>query len=128
MIQNRSDNYILYCVMVWFPTIAYCGLIFYLSSNPAPVTIELFPMSDKIVHFFEYGILSILFFYSLKNSRTSLNTKTVIILAIFFTGFYGVTDEIHQYFVPERTASMGDATADLIGAVIFQSRNILKNI
>jgi VanZ family protein len=31
---------------------------------------------------------------------------------------YGITDEIHQYYVPGRVASIGDIAADCIGAFL----------
>ncbi len=122
MFKNRS----LICFIAWIPTVAYCGLIFYLSSQEIPVEVNLFPMQDKAIHLIEYGVLSVLLFYSLSQSMPGYNMKTIAVLAIVFSGLYGISDETHQYFVPGRESSIGDVTADFIGAVIFQSINILK--
>ena len=83
-------------------------------------------MGDKVIHFIEYGTLSFLFFFSLRKSIPAFKIKSADVLAIMFSGLYGVSDEIHQYFVPGRESSIGDVTADFIGAAIFQSRHILK--
>lgn len=125
MAQNLRNNFILFYIKIWLPTVAYCGLIFYLSSLTIPIEIEQMKLPDKALHFIEYGVLSILFFFSLKKSMPDHNIKTIALLSILFSSLYGVSDEIHQYFVPGRESSMGDVMADFIGAVIFQSRNIL---
>ena len=126
MNQKMFCNRSLFCFLVWLPTIAYCGLIFYLSSQEIPIKVSLFPMQDKAIHLIEYGVLSVLFFYSLRKSIPGFNFKTVAILAILLSGLYGISDEVHQYFVPGRESSIGDVTANFIGAIVFQSIHILK--
>jgi VanZ family protein len=37
--------------------------------------------------------------------------------AVIGSTLYGVTDEIHQMFVPPRTAELADLAADLVGSV-----------
>jgi VanZ family protein len=37
-------------------------------------------------------------------------------LSVLLSSLYGVTDELHQAFVPGRVASIGDLVADSIGA------------
>ncbi len=90
------------------------------------VKVDHFPMEDKAIHFVEYGVLSVLVFFSLRKSVPGYNVKTVAVLAIAFSGLYGISDEIHQSFVPGRNSSAGDVMADFIGAAIFQSIHILK--
>jgi|TARA_Y100000294_G_scaffold73730_1_gene69532 VanZ family protein len=83
-------------------------------------------MGDKAIHFIEYGVLSFLFFFSLRKSFPGLKIKSAGVLAIMFSGLYGISDEVHQYFVPGREFSIGDMAANFIGAVVFQSRHLLK--
>ncbi len=83
-------------------------------------------MADKAIHLIEYGVLSVLFFFSLRKSIPGFNIKSAAVLAIVFSGSYGISDEVHQYFVPGRESSMGDVMANFIGAAVFQSRHILK--
>lgn len=46
--------------------------------------------------------------------------KQMALLAAFcFTVLYGVTDEIHQIWVPGRTSDLFDALADATGALVF---------
>jgi len=126
MIQNRQQKHIANYVIVWLPTISYCGLIFYFSSLPSMVAPELFPGQDKIFHFFEFGFLSLLFFFSIKKTFLGASLKVLVVITILFTALYGISDEIHQYFVPGRESSIGDALADFSGAIIFQGKKLLK--
>ena len=126
MNQNMYSNSSLFCFLVWLPTVAYCGLIFYLSSQEIPIEVNLFAMQDKAIHFMEYGVLSLLFFISLRKSAPGYNIKAAAVLAIISSGLYGISDEVHQYFVPGRESSIGDVTSNFIGAVVFQSIHILK--
>lgn len=38
--------------------------------------------------------------------------------SVLFTSLYGLTDELHQYFVVNRSCEFGDWVADVIGALI----------
>lgn len=53
----------------------------------------------------------------------------LLILAIILSTLYGLSDEVHQALIPERTASIGDIVADgfgsLIGAFCY-SKMLLK--
>ncbi len=112
-------------VLAWLPTILYCGLIFYLSSSTPPESVTGI-LPDKVLHFFEYGLLSTLCFFSLKRSGPGSDIKIKAVLAILFASLYGVSDEIHQYFVPGRESSIGDVIADFVGAGFFQIKHIFK--
>lgn len=129
MLQNKKHSgSTLSTNIVWLPTILYCGLIFYLSSSPVPESISQFPVSDKVLHFFEYGLLSILFFYSLSRSIPRRGIRAMAVLSILFASLYGASDEIHQYFVPGRDSSVADLLADIFGATVFQSKSLIKKI
>ena len=73
---------------------------------------------DKILHFGGYGLLCLLFFYSLKNQNKSIKLREYPAeYALLFASLYGILDEIHQYFVPGRSADIYDAAADVSGAL-----------
>lgn len=99
--------------------ISYCILIFILSSIPGDNFPEVnFEFSDKIVHVIIYGILCTLFFYSLNNQGKSVKLqKFSPEFALFFTAVYGITDELHQYFVPNRSCELSDWIADITGGL-----------
>lgn len=97
----------------WLPLIGYMVLIFYLSSQP----LEGWELPDvwnidKIFHMIEYGVLGILWLRAL-NERVSL--RGLKWLAFIFTLLYGVSDEVHQMFVPNRSSSIFDVMADGLG-------------
>jgi VanZ family protein len=68
----------------------------------------------KSAHFIEYMILGILFFNSFFNG---INLKTVAFTAFLWGLGYSITDEIHQIFVPGRTAKIMDVLIDSTGVV-----------
>jgi len=101
----------------WFPLIIYCILIFLQSSFPSIESVPELPYSDKLLHFFAYAVLGALFLRAYKTLRVRNNIKLLIILSILSSSLYGISDEIHQYFVPSRSAEWMDIVADLLGSV-----------
>jgi VanZ family protein len=100
----------------WLLVSLYCGAIFYLSSlsNPLPELTR--HVWDKALHLTEYSALGVLLALALgvwdapKASRVGL--------AILLGCLYGVSDELHQSFVPGRDAEVGDAIADTLGTTL----------
>lgn len=99
----------------------YLLTIFVLSSIPGETFPKVdFEFSDKIVHVIIYGILFTLFFYSLKNQSKYVKLqKQSLNYSLLFTAIYGMTDEIHQYFVHNRSCEFSDWIADAAGALIM---------
>jgi VanZ family protein len=100
---------------LWLPVIAWCALIFTLSSFsklPAPPS----GISDKHEHFVAYAILGALFLRALAKGRLTGVSMGIALVAVLSTVAYGATDELHQYFVPGRDCSLGDLLADTAGA------------
>jgi VanZ family protein len=98
---------------VLLPVVLYCALIFYLSSlSTFPDVVTGFP--DKIAHLILYAGLGL---FVARSISASFNLKTVLIwtLTTVFCLVYGISDEIHQYFVPGRSTEIADALADMIG-------------
>ncbi len=79
----------------------------------------LFNQQDKMLHTILYFGLGILLFLTLKNSGRSV--IAALILAILIGAFYGASDEIHQMFVPGRTADVMDFAADVTGILFAQT-------
>jgi len=102
----------------WFPVVAYCGLIFFLSSfsHPLPPAAEL--LSDKVLHVLEYSLLGFLSARALFSSDMGSSPALVCIIAFVFSALYGLSDEFHQSFVPGRNAALGDFAADAVGAFL----------
>ena len=102
----------------WFPVIIYCALIFFQSSRPVPESIPAVPYLDKLLHAGAYAILGALFFRAYRTTSLGDKLHYIIILSILSAGLYGIGDELHQYFVPFRSADIWDALADLVGSAI----------
>ena len=105
-------------IRYWLPFIAYCGLIFVLSSfsRPFPPAAELF--SDKLLHVVEYFVLGLLAARALFSLDVKSSHKFLFMVAFVFSTLYGLSDEFHQSFVPGRNAAIGDFVADAAGALI----------
>jgi VanZ family protein len=98
------------------PVMAYCGGIFYLSSlSTVPSTFTIVP--DKIGHLMLYSGLGFLVALYLQRNH-GLKTSVIWGLAATFCLIYGISDEFHQYFVPGRSAEIGDVMADLAGGLV----------
>jgi len=114
------------------PIIAYCVLIFILSSIPGNSLPDLkIEISDKMAHFGIYFIMFFLFVYSLKNQNFSSGLKkNYLVFALLFTALYGALDEYHQKFVRNRTCEFYDFLANIIGAgtalLIYYSYELIK--
>lgn len=67
----------------------------------------------KIAHFTLYFTLGIIVYLLL----LSFNVKHSIILSIVICFLFGCIDEIHQYFVPGRTARFFDCIVDTLGSM-----------
>lgn len=94
-------------------TILYLSLIFYISSLSAPVELPSFPGFDKIIHFFEFGLVG----YLVYNSICDDFARRAEFISISFSIFYGGLDELHQYFVPGRSCDWMDFLADSLGII-----------
>ncbi len=109
----------------WLPAIAYAALIFYLSSIPlfylpglTGTKYEQIDPDRFALHFIEYAIFGILLFRAFSNTYTNGISEKALAFT-FLVGFaYGITDEIHQYFVPFREPSLFDIVANGLGSMI----------
>lgn len=102
----------------WVPTIGYCLLIFVLSSISKGVHIPSPFGFDKVVHFVEYGVLGFLLARLIVNARSTFSRRFLIGLVVILATLYGISDEVHQAFVPGRNASPWDVLADGFGGVM----------
>jgi len=77
-----------------------------------PVAVGLFPPPlDKIVHSLVYGLMLLLAILSFPNTR-----KLILFIAIVMVG---MLDEIHQIYLPGRSAGLDDLSADILGCIII---------
>ena len=102
----------------WVPVILFCTLIFVQSSHPVPESLPRFPYVDKLLHVGAYALLSILFFRAYRTTPLGNRISAAMALSILSAGLYGISDELHQYFVPFRSADVLDALADFVGSAL----------
>ncbi|WP_203289138.1 VanZ family protein [Metabacillus sp. cB07] len=110
-------------ILKWALTIApilYMILIWILSSLPADAIIKTPFSFDRLMkeslHLIEFGILYWLI--ALAFAANGRWTAKASILAAVISILYGATDEIHQYFVPYRSATVIDLVKDAIGVLV----------
>ncbi len=96
--------------------ITYCGLIYWLSDQPALPVPMLFPHQDKLHHAIAYFIMAILAWRNFQH--ITQRSYGLILFSVFFCSFYGFTDEWHQSFVKGRQADIFDWLADTVGALL----------
>ena len=78
---------------------------------------ELLSYRQAAFHTLEYGLLAILTYRLL---RLKLNHPNNFIYLVSFTSsiLYAISDEVHQYFVPGRFATLTDLIFDTLGIII----------
>lgn len=102
----------------WLPVILYCLFIFIQSSFPTPVQPRGVFMADKLLHLLGYALLAALYFRAQASTRPEAPLGEALASSVLFTSLYGAMDELHQAFVPSRSADIVDVLADAAGAVI----------
>jgi len=102
------------------PALLWAGLVFFSSSIPS----ERLPHvdvwnADKLVHFGIYFLLAYFIHRAVRGqTRFPLLQARPALWTMLFTVLYGLSDEIHQYFVPGRNCSVYDLLADAAGALL----------
>jgi VanZ family protein len=106
-------------VLAWLPAAAYMAIIWIVSSFETPTfPTSLFPMRDKGVHVVEYGVLGFLVTHACLRTFARHPRVRVALFAILAGVLWGVLDEIHQAFVPGRSADLLDIVADSVGVTL----------
>ncbi len=108
-------------IVYWGPVVGYAGLIFYLSaqSHPDDDLPSLFgAVNDKVLHTLEYAGLGGLCYRAFRWGATGSVAARALLFSILTASLYGVTDEVHQLFVPFRESSWQDWLADATGSVL----------
>lgn len=118
-------------IVSWMPVLFVMGLIFRFSSQVAyesaqtSFSLLLFienllsvtfdhALLRKLAHAFEYFVLSSTIFFAMHISFGRIRPVFTVVLSTF----YGITDEIHQIFVPGRACMAFDVFVDMCGATV----------
>ncbi len=94
----------------WCLAAAWAGFLFMQSSSSTAGSFlaNFPPGSDKVVHAAAFGVLAAL--VTLASGRPLVGVLAALL--------YGVSDEIHQWFVPERATELLDVVADTVGGAV----------
>jgi VanZ family protein len=98
---------------LWTPVVLYMALIFGLSSLSN--TPQLPGGTDKDAHAILYFGLGVLIVRAVAGGWGRRVTMGMAVAAAIGCGLYGVSDEIHQHFVPPRQVEALDVVADTVG-------------
>ncbi len=98
----------------WVPAFLYAALIFLLSHQSEPPGAQV--VADYTAHFFEYALFGLTLTWGATSGfYRPLTSKRAVMLGVI-AALYAIGDEFHQSFIPDRVASVGDWTADILGA------------
>ena len=110
----------------WSPAFLMALFILFMSSQANPPGGGLFafiPNSDKLAHMTEYFIFASFIYIALRRGHNIKNSRAIF-AAILVASVYGITDELHQRFIPGRSTDVLDWAADAIGSMIVISRKM----
>lgn len=99
---------------LWTPVALYMGAIFALSSLSHPPSPP--QVSDKVQHFAAYSGLGLVTLRAVAGGQAAGVTAGAAATAWAIATAYGVSDEVHQRFVPGRASDPADVVADALGA------------
>lgn len=104
----------------WAPAVTVAVIIFILSSFPDFGALEsgILRESDKLLHAVVYAVLAGCIMWGLGEGFRHPAALKHVMLAALLAAVYGVTDEIHQRFVPGRMGVWQDWLADAVGAMV----------
>ena len=94
------------------------GVIFYFSTLPESATPLRYIVSDKVSHAGEYFIFAFFIFFALQKT-TRVRFFTCFWITLAWVAVYGLSDEIHQLYVPTRQFDVLDLLADVSGVVVL---------
>ena len=107
----------------WGAVLAWMTFIFYLSCQPSlpRLTDRLGALQSFAGHILEYAVLALLLRWSLagtmavgQGNGSGHITRWAFVIAVA----YGITDEVHQHFVPGRHMDPFDLLTDAAGAAV----------
>lgn len=111
-------------ISYWVPVVIYAIFIFLVSAVPGKDVPDLFPKQDILFHAVEYAIFAFLVSRAVKEYYSNQRRGRRLFWVFSAVIAYAALDEIHQSFVPYRTASMFDVMIDgagcLIGSIIYR--------
>ncbi len=113
-----------------FAVLAWAAVIFTASSFSNPPGTSGGEWKSQLAHTVEYAVLAVLLVRALSHYFPDRSLFVLAAFAWLLAACYGMSDEFHQSFVPNRDANWLDVGFDtlgagfgVIGALAFQLRN-----
>ena len=100
------------------PFLLYCLLIYWLSAQSDPGSLSPFEVPDKIAHLLEYAGFGFLLMRLLVYLEPDWGSVQYLLWVLSGALIFGLSDEIHQYFVMGRVFSWMDLAADGAGGYL----------
>ena len=92
------------------------AVIFYLSHQSSPPVPGGIP--DWILHGVEYFGFAVVVFRAVSGGLPAAVTRPRVLSTMAIVTAYAISDEVHQMFIPFRTADIRDVRSDVIGALL----------
>jgi VanZ family protein len=89
-----------------------------LSSRSALPTVGTELPIDKLEHLIAYTVLGFSIGLWISADFWKRHFRIAVLLVTIIGSAYGLTDEIHQYFTPNRSSDILDWTADTVGSFL----------
>ncbi|MCF8241504.1 MAG: VanZ family protein [Melioribacteraceae bacterium] len=129
--MTRLYNYLLLNKKFVFYTLAvYWLILLALTSFPSHSLPDITTLSDKVKHFIAYMGLGFLLGLALHlQTKYKKLGAGFLLYAVLIASVYGLLDEVHQMFIPYRSAEFLDWLADFGGSILgsFFSYILIRN-
>ena len=96
--------------------VSWVVLTFLFTSLPNPGILLPFRYADMVAHFGFYGVMG--FLCALWRREAGTPVRRAVMEALLFVAATGAVDEVHQNWIPGRSAELSDWTADVLGGGI----------
>ena len=100
----------------WGPLGLYMAFIFFVSSRPRPGAFDETP--DLVLHAGAYFVMALLAVRAVARGLREPASRRALFGGLAIAVAYGVSDESHQSWVPERVGSWLDLLYDGVGALL----------
>lgn len=107
------------------PTLLYAAVIALASGTSPKASVSI---ASNPFHPVEFAGLSFLAQYAVNAGLDPRPRPRLVILACLGCMLFGVLDEIHQYFVPNRTAAVEDVLLDCLGVLVGAASFLLLRL
>jgi len=102
----------------WVPAVVYAAAIFVQSAFPSPGVLHAINHIDLAFHGLGYSVLGLLVARAMAAQSGTGSRWILWLAAAGITAAYGISDEIHQAFVPGRQCDGWDMLADAVGGIL----------